>query len=176
MFALKLTRRPWLLWPYALAVAVPAVLVLAGRQGGDSAPPVPEVRVPADWTTADLLRRLEPLGLRAVPANRSAPPWQLVLPGLRPAPAGPADVWEDGAFLTTTGLGWDELSALHKAAVPGEGALECWRGTVFVRAYRSPPDTRPLGGGKRCALQAGRFYFYGDPELLDRVEALLGEQ
>jgi hypothetical protein len=155
MSVLKSARRPWLLWPYALAAAVPAVLVLTGRPGRNGAPSAPEVRVPADWTTADLLRKLEPLGLRAVPANRT----------------GPLD---DGVFLTATGLGWEELSALHKAAVPGEAALGRWRGTVFVRPYRSPPDTRPLGG-KRSALQAGRFHFYGDPELLDRIEAVLGE-
>jgi hypothetical protein len=175
MFPLKSVRRPWLLWPYALAVAVPAALLLAGRHGRDGAPAAPEVHVPADWTMADLLGKLEPLGLRVVPANRTAPPWELVLPGRPPAPAGPTDLLEDGAFLTATGLGWEKLSALQKAAVPGEAALAPWRGTVFVRRYRSPPDTRPLGGDKRSALQAGRFHFYGDPELLDRIEALLSE-
>jgi hypothetical protein len=105
MFPLSSVRRPWLLWSaYALAAALPAALVLAGRLGCDGVPAAPEVRVPADWTTADLLRKLEPLGLRVIPANRT----------------GPLD---DGVFLTTTGLGWEEVSALHKAAAPGEAAL-----------------------------------------------------
>ena len=157
MSPLKSTRRPWLsMSVYALAAVLPALLVLAGRHARDGPPALTEVSVPDDWTTADLLRKLEPLGLRVVPANRTGS-------------------LEDGAFLTTTGRGWDELSALHKAAVPGEAALARWRGTVFVRPTRSPPDTRPLGPGQRSALRAGRFSFYGDPELLDRVEALLGE-
>jgi hypothetical protein len=129
---------------------------------------VPEVSVPGDWAMADLLRKLEPLGLRVVPANRTGPPGA-------PARDDRSDVLEDGAFLTTTGLGWDELSALHTAAPPDEAALARWRGTVFVRPSRRPPDTRPLGGGRRSALHAGRFHFYGDPDLLDRVEALLAK-
>ena len=169
-------RRPWLLWPaYALAAAVPVLLALAGRHDRDGPPAVPEVRVPADWAMADLLGKLGPLGLRVVPASRTGPPWALERPGRPPAPAGPADVWENGAFLTATDLGWEELSRLPRAAVPGAAALARWRGTVHVRAYRGAPDTWPLGGGKRCALRAGRFHFYGDPELLDRVEALLAE-
>jgi hypothetical protein len=154
MFSPKPARRPWLLWSaYALAVGVLAVVVLAGRQGNDGAP---VDRVPADWTAVDLLRKLGPLGLRVMPASRT----------------GPLD---DGVYLTTTGLGWEELSVLHKAARPGEAALGRWRGTVFVRPSRRPPDTRPLAVGRRSALHAGRFHFYGDPELLDRIEAALSE-
>lgn len=157
MSSLRCARRSWLLWAaYALALAAPTALILAGRPGPDDAPPASEVGVPADWTTADLLRKLEPLGLRVIPANRT----------------GSLD---DGVFLTTTGLGWEELSVLHTAAVPGEAALGRWRGTVFVRPSRRPPDTRPLAVGRRSALHAGRFHFYGDPELLDRIEALLSE-
>ena len=159
MVPLKSARRPWQLLPYALAVAVPAVLVLAGRQGNYRTPAAPEARVPADWTTADLLRKLEPLGLRVVPANVTNPD-------------GPMD---DGVFLTTTGRGWEELSALHTAAAPGQAALGRWRGTVFVRPSRRPPDTQPLEVGRRSALHAGRFHFYGDPDLLDRIEAALSE-
>lgn len=160
MSPLKPARRAWLLWSaYALAVAVPAALVLAGRRGSDGSPPASEVRVPADWTTADLLRKLEPLGLRVIPANSTKPD-------------GPLD---DGVFLTTTGRGWEELSVLHTAAAPGEAALRRWRGTVFVRPSRSRPDSRPLEVGRRSELHAGRFHFYGDPDLLDRIEAALSE-
>jgi hypothetical protein len=159
MFPLKSARRAWQLLPYALAVAVPAVLVLGGRHGNYRAPAAPEVRVPADWTTADLLRKLEPLGLRVIPANVTRPD-------------GPLD---DGVFLTTTGRGWEELAALHTAAAPGEAALGRWRGTVFVRPSRRAPDTQPLAPDRRSALHAGRFHFYGDPELLDRIEAALSE-
>jgi hypothetical protein len=159
MFPLKSARRAWQVLPYALAVAVPAVLVLAGRHGTYRVPAAPEVRVPAGWTTADLLHKLGPLGLRVIPANITSPD-------------GPLD---DGVFLTTTGRGWEELAALHTAAPPGEEALARWRGTVFVRPSRRPPDTQPLEVGRRCALHAGRFHFYGDPELLDRIEAALSE-
>jgi hypothetical protein len=153
----KPTHRPRVLWSLcALAVVLPALIVWAGRHGREGPPAVTEVSVPADWAMADLLRKLGPLGLRVVPANRTG-------------------LLEDGVFLTATGLGWEELSTLHKAAVPGEGALGAWRGTVFVQASRSRPDTQPLEVGKRSALHAGRFHFYGDPELLDRIEAALGE-
>jgi hypothetical protein len=156
MFPPKSVRRPWHLWPCALVLAVPAVLVLARRHDHDRVPEAPPVHVPAGWTTADLLRKLESLGLRVVPANQAG--------GL-----------EDGVFLTTTSLDWEELSALHKAAAPGEAALARWRGTAFVRRSRSSPDTQPLEVGRRSALGAGRFHFYGDPELLDRIEAALSE-
>jgi hypothetical protein len=159
MFPPKSARRPWLLCAYGLAVAVPAAFLLAGRRGNDEAPPASEVRVPADWTTADLLRKLEPLGLRVIPANITNPD-------------GPLD---DGAFLTTTGRGWEELGALHTAAAPGEAALARWRGTVFVRPSHSRPEGRPLEVGRRSELHAGRFHFYGDPDLLDRIEAALSE-
>jgi hypothetical protein len=140
-----------------LALALSSALIVGvGQVGRDGPPAVKEVGVPDGWTMADLLRKLEPLGLRVVPVNRSGQP-------------------EDGVFLTATGLGWEELSALHKAAVPGEAALGRWRGTVYVRPSKARPDARPLGSGQRSALRAGRFYFYGDPELLDRVEAVLGE-
>jgi hypothetical protein len=152
-----------LLWPLCALGVVSVLLVWGRRHAGDGPPVVTELSVPADWTTADLLRKLGPLGLRVVPANRGGPP------------GADASVLEDGAFLTATALGWDELSALHTAAPPGETALARWRGTVHVRPSRRSPDTQPLGGGKRSALRAGRFHFYGDPDLLDRVEALLTE-
>jgi hypothetical protein len=163
MFSLRSGRRPWLRWSLCALGALLPILIVWGRRHTGDGPPVAEVSVPADWTMADLLRQLEPLGLRVVPAH---------LPG---PPGADADVLEDGAFLTATGLGWEELSRLSKAAVPGEAALARWRGTVHVRPSRRPPDTQPLGGGRRSALHAGRFHFYGDPDLLDRVEALLAE-
>jgi hypothetical protein len=159
------------------ALALLAILLVwVGRRGGDGPPAVTAVPVPDDWTMADLLRKLEPLGLRVVPASRGEPRGQLDLPGQQPAPADPRDVLENGAFLTARDdLRWEELNGLPKAAVPGEAALALWRGTVHVRIDWPPPATQPLDGGKRCALQAGRFHFFGDPEQLDRVEALLAE-
>jgi hypothetical protein len=146
-----------MLWLLCALVLSPAVLFLTRRHVRDDPPAVTVVRVQADWTMDDLLRALERLGLRVVPVNRSG--------GL-----------EDGVLLTTTGRSWEELSALHKAAVPGEEALARWRGTVYVRPTRTPPDTQPLSRGKRSTLHAGPFYFYGDPDLLDQVEGLLSEQ
>jgi hypothetical protein len=167
MVPLRSARRPWLLWSLcALGALLPALIVWGERRGGEGAPAETELEVPADWAMADLLRKLEPLGLRVVPARP---------PGRPAGPEGPADVLEDGAFLTTTDRGWGELSTLHMAAPPGEAALARWRGTVFVRPGRHRPDARPLAVGRRCALRAGRFHFYGDPDLLDRVEALLAE-
>jgi hypothetical protein len=152
---------------------VPAVLLCGGRRGGEGPPAGPELWVPAGWTTADLLHKLEPLGLRVVPANLTGR--RPGLPGLRPGPPAPQDQLEDGAFLTATDLDWEALNRLPKAALPGEATLARWRGTVHVRPTRSPPETQPLLGGRRSALRAGRFHFYGDPDLLDRVEALLAE-
>jgi hypothetical protein len=154
---LKSIRRPWLLWSlYALAVLLPPLAVWNGRPVRRGAARATNVSVPADWTLADLLHKLEPLGLRVVPVNLSG------------------DV-EDGVFLTTTALGWRELSLLHKVAGPGTKALGRWHGTVSIQSARRPPDTLPLGGDRRSSLYAGRFYFYGDPDLLDQIEAVLGE-
>ena len=167
MFPPRSARRPWLLWSLcAFGALLPALIIWGERRGGDGPAAETELAVPDDWTMADLLRKLAPLGQRVVPAR----------PADHPAgPDGPADVLEDGAFLTTTARGWDELATLHMAAKPGEAALARWRGTVFVRPSRRPPDTQPLEVGRRCALHAGRFHFYGDPELLDRIEAALSE-
>jgi hypothetical protein len=133
-----------------------ALIVWAGRGGRERPSAGAGVNVPADWTMDDLLRKLEPLGLRVVPANLSG-------------------AVEDGVFLTTTGLSWEELSWLQKAPVPGGGRRGRWGGTVFVRPFRFLPDTQPLEGGKPSTLQAGRFHFYGDPDLLGRVETQLRE-
>jgi hypothetical protein len=82
---------------------------------------------------------------------------------------------EDGAYLTATGLAWEQLCLLQLSGGPGEEALARWRGTVHVQSFgRHPPVTWPLAG-RRSALRAGRFYFYGDPDLLDRVESALAE-
>lgn len=166
----KPTRCPALLW---LACALLPLLAAWGARHGGGSPAGTDVSVPADWTMADLLRKLGPLGLRAVPANRSGPPPQFKPFGRPPGGEGP-DLLDDGVYLTATGRGWDELSCLHQAGGPGEAGLSPWRGTVFVRASRARPDTGPLGG-RRSALHAGRFHFYGDPDLLDRVEGLLRE-
>ena len=50
-----------------------------------------------------------------------------------------------------------------------------WSGTVFVRPFRFLPGTQPLEGGKPSRLHSGRSHFYGDPELPERVEALVRE-
>jgi hypothetical protein len=55
----------------ALALALP-LIVWGSRRDRDAAR-VGEVRVPDGWTMADLLRKLEPLGLREVPCNRLFP-------------------------------------------------------------------------------------------------------
>jgi hypothetical protein len=148
----RIPRLPW--WLLALALALP-LIVWGSRRDRDAAR-VGEVRVPDGWAMADLLRKLEPLGLRVVPCNRNG-------------------VLEDGAYLTATGLAWEQLGLLQMSGGPGEEALARWRGTVHVQPCRwCAPLTWPLAGW-RSALRAGRFYFYGDPDLLDRVESALAE-
>jgi hypothetical protein len=99
---------------------------------------------------ADLLRRLEPLGLQAIPSCLG----------------GSVDT---GAYLTTGGKGWEDVCGLLK----GPGRLGDWRGTVHVLISDDTPATDPLVPNRRCSFRAGRFFFYGDPDLLDRMEQSL---
>jgi hypothetical protein len=61
----RLRQWPW--WLLALALALP--LIVWGSRRDRGAAPVGEVRVPDGWAMADLLRKLEPLGLRVVACN-----------------------------------------------------------------------------------------------------------
>jgi hypothetical protein len=109
--------------------------------------------VPADWDMADLLRRLGPLDLQVLPTNCRGP-------------------LEDGVYLTVAGKGWEDVSRLSKL----RGPMHAWRGTVQVLRANRPPDVEPFDPSRRCWFRAGRFFFYGDPDLLDRVEEVLRAQ
>ena len=145
----SMPARRGVFWSWCAAAVLLALLAWACRAPPEGPPPAAEVSVPDGWTMADLLRELGPLGLRVVPANSSG------------------DI-EDGVYLTATRLSWEELASLCVVPPSDEVGLACWRGTVFVRAIR-PRYSWPLGVGGPSVLHAGRFHFYGDPELLDRV-------
>jgi hypothetical protein len=76
------------------------------------------------------------------------------------------------AFLTTTGLGWEDLTRLPR----GRAQVGRWRGTLFCERGPSGGDWDDL---KRqwgdCCMEVGPFLLYGDRELLGRVRAALSD-
>jgi hypothetical protein len=103
---------------------------------------------------ADLVEHLRAAGLhlRVVPGDRFGTP-------------------ERRAYLTTTDLTWRDLDLLPK--VPER--LAAWKGSVYCERNTWPPSRdslrRQWGEGCRCI---GPFLFFGDPDLLGRIETALG--
>jgi hypothetical protein len=73
------------------------------------------------------------------------------------------------AFLVTTHKTWQDLNRLNKDS----RQLPEWRGTVFCERVegKDPVDVVDLWGDH--GLVVGRFVFYGDAELLQRIDDIL---
>jgi hypothetical protein len=77
-------------------------------------------------------------------------------------------------FLTTTSKEWQDLNRLPK----DQKQIHRWQGTLYCESSSidSPARSRWSEWSRQwgdCCLVAGPFFFYGDPELLDRVRAAL---
>jgi hypothetical protein len=135
--------------PLLLAVLVGAWVRSRGHRAAPRTPP--ELQ---DWDINDLAEHLRGAGL----------------PLREVATAEDGDA-RNSAYLTTTASTWDELARL--ARVPERRAG--WEGTVYCERNTRESDRklcRHLWG--ECYLCAGPFLFFGDPELLGRIRAVLG--
>lgn len=79
-----------------------------------------------------------------------------------------ADVLIQMAFLTTTDKSWEELNRLTK----DPSQIQKWRGTVYCERLRKEMEPS-LDLWDDYYLVAGPFVFFGDPELLERIRAIL---
>jgi hypothetical protein len=111
----------------------------------------------AATTIVEVAERLQPLGLRVVPLRGSDDP-------------------ERGVFLTTSGKSRQELAACTWGDESPEG-LKPWQGILQVRHltgwYGGANEDVQLPGV--AVWRWGRFVFFGDPELLDKVRLTLAE-
>jgi hypothetical protein len=111
-----------------------------------------EAPVLADWQVSDRVGRLRERGLalRAVPTSKS----------------GPVDA---GASLTETSRARAELSGLARSPKRIAG----WKETVLCE--RRVPDEGDRAQFEGHGLQAGPFFLFGDPDLLQRIADALRE-
>jgi hypothetical protein len=111
-----------------------------------------EVPVPADWQVSDLVERLRERGLplHAVPTIKG----------------GPVD---SRAFLTETSRSWAELNGLARSP----DRIARWKGIVLCQRWVPVEFDRAQFEG--YGLQAGPFFLFGDPDLLQRIAAALRE-
>jgi hypothetical protein len=112
--------------------------------------------LPADldhWDLPRLLHHLDGQGL-----------------GLREVPVSEAGPFGLNIFLTKTDKSWEQLNDLTKV----RERVDQWRGTVYcerVSNLECYAEQIPLWGD--CYLVAGRFVFFGDPELLAQIRDAL---
>ncbi len=85
---------------------------------------------------------------------------------LRVVPASPGGLFP-GAYLTTTDQTRDQLVGLPWSAE----ATARWRGTVVCK--EEAPGVDLLDRDPQRLLRDGRLVFYGDPELLRQIAAVL---
>ena len=138
--------------PAAVPLAVGLVLVAAR-----ALPAVPNGRGPVrmdGWGVAELADHLRERGL-----------------GLRTLSEPAAGPNGRSALLTVNGGDWKSLCPSHKIA---ERVAE-WKGTVHVEMQGAGwLDARTNAWGD-CCLAAGPFLFFGDRDLLARIEEALRE-
>ena len=129
-----------------LAAVILLVVGVGRRKGGRAAPAVPL----DDWNIPQLVAHLngEGLALRLVSTQKNGAICQ-------------------AAFLTTTDKEWDELSRLAKK----QEWIGRWRGTLYCKRNRGGEELAYLWGDYH--LVVGPFLFFGDPELLERVQTAL---
>src|SRR5262245_16718548 len=89
------------------------------------------------------------------------------VPGLRVVPVRDSGVGNVGAYLTRTAL---PPAGLHTLLRRPERAA-AWAGTAYCEEARaSRPHAETWGEN---GLVVGKFYFFGDPALLDEIRAAL---
>lgn len=138
----------WRMYGLLLVLVVGSLLVvgIARRKDGRATPVVPL----DDWDIPQLVAYLngKGLGLRMVPTQKDAATCQ-------------------AAFLTTTDKEWDELSRLAK----NQALIGQWRGTLYCKRNMGGEELAFLWGDYH--LVVGPFLFFGDIELLERVQTAL---
>jgi hypothetical protein len=72
-------------------------------------------------------------------------------------------------FLTTRGQGFDDCNTLPRSPE----AAGKWRGVVYCEINQHYSDERPEGGAEDWYLRRGHFCFFGDPDVVARIEAAL---
>jgi hypothetical protein len=73
------------------------------------------------------------------------------------------------AFLTTTAKDWDDLNRLQK----DPSRLREWGGTVYCERVGGDDRAYLVHLWEDHCFVAGPFLFYGDAELLQRIDAIL---
>jgi hypothetical protein len=106
-----------------------------------------------DWDVPELVHYLNRAGLR-----------------LHVVSTALDDVVQNTAFLTTSEKSWYEVNVLVKH----ESRLDSWQGVLYCERVDSDVMRRQLAEqwGDH-GWSAGPFLFFGDPELLARVRAVL---
>ena len=141
-------RARWILFAGFVASVLLAAS-LGKRTASPTTPPLPL----NDWGIPELADYLHRAGIR-----------------LHVVPATKDGVLQDTAFLTTTERSWHELNRLRKDAKQ----LAPWRGILYCeRLEHTKMRTVLEEQWGDYGWSAGPFLFYGDPELLARVRAVL---
>jgi hypothetical protein len=141
-------RARWILFAGFVASVLLAA-ALGKRTASPTTPPLPL----NDWGVPELADYLQRAGIR-----------------LHVVPATKDGVVGDTAFLSTTANSWPELNRLRKDA----NQLARWRGILYCERLEHKKMRRVLEEQwGDYGWSAGPFLFYGDPELLARVRAVL---
>jgi hypothetical protein len=144
-------RQPRMHW-ILLAGFVASVLLAASlgkRTASPTTPPLPL----NDWGILELADHLHRAGIH-----------------LNVVPTAKGGVVQDTAFLTTTEKSWHDLNRLRK----GAKQLGPWQGILYCERLEIDQMRRVLADQwGDFGWTAGPFLFYGDPDLLARVRAVL---
>ena len=145
---MRLPRAHWIL----LAGFVASVLLAAALGQRTASPRTPPLPL-NDWDIPQLVDYLHRAGIR-----------------LHVAPTAKDGVVQNTAFLTTTERTWYELNRLRKDAKQ----LDPWQGILYCERLELDEMWRVMADQwGDFGWSAGPFLFYGDPELLARVRAVL---
>ena len=144
-------RQPRAHWILSAGFVASVLLAtsLGKRTASPNTPPVPL----NDWDVLELAVYLNRAGMR--------------LHVVSTAEAGGV---QNTAFLTTTVRSWHDLNHLTKTAKQ----LDRWQGILYCERVESDDLRKQLADQwGDLGWSAGPFLFYGDPELLTRVRAVL---
>jgi hypothetical protein len=144
-------RQPRAHWILSAGFVASVLLAtsLGKRSASPTTPPVPL----NDWDVLELAVYLNRAGIR-----------------LHVVSTVQAGGVQNTAFLTTTNRTWHELNHLTKNAK----LLDRWQGILYCERVESDDIRKQLADQwGELGWSAGPFVFYGDPELLSRVRAVL---